>query len=255
MKKMLSILLLNGLFCLNVMAYNQVIEIHEPGTFSDEYSVFIDNGEIVEVKSTDLESIQRLKLAHGHSLNVELELLGTDSETRKTVKSVKLAGKQTPETAPPAPVSTNKEFYSRERRNSLIMQTIDPLGNYDLTVLPSYEAAQEVMDGFDGNTREKSQCYNRAHVWSYQAFVNQKVNLGKVWIFFSRKYIREYRYKWWFHIAPYTKIEGYETPYILDRGFTMVPYTLENWKNIYMKNKAECKVVNKYSDYTKATYE
>jgi hypothetical protein len=254
MKKLLSILLMNTLLCFNAIAYNQVIEIHEPGEFGENFTIFIDNGEIIEVDKNDKESIDRIKMAHNHSLNIELKLDRTNSD-RPVVKSVELVGKQTVEVENAPEVGTNKEFYSRSRRSGLEMQTIDPIGNYNLTTLPSYEAAQDVMDKFDGNTREKSQCYNRAHVWTYQTFINSKVNLGKVWIFFSRKYIREYKYKWWFHIAPFTKIEEYETPYILDRGFTMVPYTLENWKNIYIKNKAKCMVVNKYSEYKKYTNE
>lgn len=254
MKKLLSILLMNTILCFSALAFNQVIEIHGPGEFGDNFAIFIDNGEIIEVDLNDKISIDRIKMAHAHSLNIDLKL-DRNSGARPIVVSIELAGKQTSEVEVKEEVSTNKEFYSRERRKRLVMQTIDPIGNYDLTTLPSYEAAQDVMDKFDGNTREKSQCYNRAHVWTYQTFVNSKVNLGKVWIFFSRKYIREYKYKWWFHIAPFTKVDGYDTPYILDRGFTMVPYTLENWKNIYIKNKAKCMVVNKYSDYLKNTNE
>ena len=203
----------------------------------------MDDGEIVEIDKNDEELAKKALQSFEHSLEIRISKLNTIEDERSLIHGIEFSDN----------ASVEKEYYSRRRNRSVEIQSIDPLSNYNLTTLATYDDAQKIMDGFNGATRDESQCYNRAHVWTYQAFTNNQVNLGKVWIFFSKKYIKEYRYKWWFHIAPFTMVEGYEKPYILDRGFTMVPYTLENWKNIYIKNQAECKTVNRYSDYTKNT--
>jgi hypothetical protein len=234
-------------------AKNQIIEIQAPGELSEVYSVFIDNGEILEVNPKNEKTISDIKFALKKSLNVNIKRSTTKISSRDIIESIELLEVQTIDTRQGSNSNRIKEYYSRNRVQNISFETRNPLANYDLTQMDSYESAQDLMNTFKGNTKEKSQCYNRAHVWTYESFVNEQVNLGKVWIFFSKKYLKEYRYKWWFHIAPFTKIKGYDTPYILDRGFTMVPYTLENWKNIYMKNNAQCKVVTKYSDYLKNT--
>ena len=125
----------------------------------------------------------------------------------------------------------------------------NPLENARLTNLSSYESAQTVMDTFNGKTDDDSQCYNRATMWTYEANILQNVNLGKIWIFFTRKYIRDYDYKWWFHVSPYAKVNDSMEKYVLDRGFTMIPYNVENWKNMFIKSKANCPVITDYRQY------
>lgn len=125
----------------------------------------------------------------------------------------------------------------------------NPLSDTDLTLLETYQDAQGLMDKFNGQTRDESECYNRAHVWAYESIAKSNVNLGKIWIFFTSRYIREFRYKWWFHVAPFTEVGSDRYRYVLDRGFTMIPYNVENWKNIFMKNSANCVSTSSYTTY------
>lgn len=78
-----------------------------------------------------------------------------------------------------------------------------PSSNYTPTVLPSFEKAKEVFKTLNHRANEDSQCYNRAHVWSWEMYNNHLIRPMKIYIFFSRRYIRRYNFDWWFHVAPY----------------------------------------------------
>ena len=116
----------------------------------------------------------------------------------------------------------------------------------EVTRVDNYYSLQDIMDTMRRDTREESQCYNRAHMWTFMSHQRHSINLGKVWIFFTKEYIREYNYKWWFHIAPYGEVlDG--TIYVLDKGFTTVPFNLTNWKNIFVKSQENCIVAEQYT--------
>ena len=123
-----------------------------------------------------------------------------------------------------------------------------PLTDYKHTVLGSYQEAQKVFRSQENGTRRRSQCYNRAHVWTYE-MSKRKITAGKVWLFFTSRYIKEYKYKWWFHVAPYVKVEGEAEDTVMDRKFTKNPAPLTVWKDIFIYNRANCPTVEYYSDY------
>jgi hypothetical protein len=123
-----------------------------------------------------------------------------------------------------------------------------PLNNFSLTEIKDLENAKSLFDTMRTDTRRSSQCYNRAHVWSYN-LSKKGINLGKIWIFFNKRYIKKYRFKWWFHIAPYLEVKNQEELIVIDREFTKKPVGLTEWKNIFMKNNAPCPTVEYYSDY------
>lgn len=130
-------------------------------------------------------------------------------------------------------------------------RNFDPLEQANLTLFSTYQEAQEVMNSFNGKTADKSQCYNRSHMWTFEVFQSSDatLNLGKTWIFFTHKYIREFDYKWWFHTAPFAKVDDANGMYLLDRGFTRIPYNLKNWTDLFMKNNSQCREVVDYLKY------
>lgn len=233
---------------------HKIIKIHGPGEFGTNYSLFMNNGEIFEIDKEDKEIAIKATKAISAGVEVELELSIPAQADEMRTKVLSLETKEASVTKKKTDSSKfNKEYYNRQRVNQVRIRNRNPLSNYNLSTYTSYDIAQEVMDSFNGDTHKDSQCYARAHMWTYEAFMKYGDNLGKVWIFFANKYIREFDYKWWFHVAPFANIKDYTTPMILDRGFTKVPYQLENWKNIFMKNKANCRQIFSYSEYTKNT--
>jgi len=123
--------------------------------------------------------------------------------------------------------------------------------DFEPTVIGSTQAAREIFNNMKPIQNE-SQCYNRATVWSFEWFNQQNINSYKSWIFFTRKYIRQYQFKWWFHVAPSLDIqdEGAIKEKIMDKKYASAPLDPRSWTNIFMKNKAPCRKINNYFDYS-----
>lgn len=125
--------------------------------------------------------------------------------------------------------------------------------NFTPTVLKNYTVATNLLLTFNPNAIEGAQCYDRAHVWAYEASRKQKVELGKAWLFFADHYIKEYKFKWWFHVAPLATVmmKGEIAERIMDREFAKFPMQFKIWTDKFMENKKECKIIVRYSDYSR----
>ncbi len=117
--------------------------------------------------------------------------------------------------------------------------------SYTPTNLSSLTEATAIF----GNMRRSGsgQCYNRAHVWTYEEFNRSGLCSMKLFMFFTRSYIYQYRYKWWFHVTPMTYVNG--TAMTLDRAFFRGPATVKTWTDNFIYSKRNCPVINKYSSY------
>jgi hypothetical protein len=95
-----------------------------------------------------------------------------------------------------------------------------------------------------------SQCFNRAHVWTYEWRLKYHLFTSKAWLFFSRKYIRKFDFEWWFHVAPYFHVieAGRVVERIADVKYAKGPINFKAWTDIFVRNKADCPVVNTYSE-------
>lgn len=231
----------------------KVIKTHAPGEFGEHYSLFMNSGEIYDLKESNSEALKVIEESIKNNVSINLEIIKSNKKisTRALVVSASKIDNSTYRESNFS--SHRKEYYKPQRHRRLMITSNNPLSNYNLTTFRSYEIAQEVMNVFNGGTHDDSECYARAHMWTYEAFLKYGDNLGKVWIFFGDKYIREFKHKWWFHVAPYTRVQNYSMPLVLDRGFTKSPYQLENWKNIFIENKASCRTIYRYSEYTRNT--
>lgn len=104
--------------------------------------------------------------------------------------------------------------------------------------------------------KEKSECFNRAMVWSYEWWKRRNLKSYKQFIFFSRSYIRRYQFHWWFHVAPlvHVKINRKIQERVMDAKYTSGPTTVRAWTNIFMRNNASCKTISSYSEYADFPY-
>lgn len=98
-----------------------------------------------------------------------------------------------------------------------------------------------------------SQCYNRAHIWAYESKNKFNLDSMKVFMFYTRKYLREYNFPWWFHVAPFVYQEhgGNKSEVVFDPFFTKAPTEMKAWTELFMKNKVNCPVIHNYSEYEK----
>jgi hypothetical protein len=124
--------------------------------------------------------------------------------------------------------------------------------DYRPTVFASYADTQRQLDTFSRNYLPDSQCYDRSHVWVYSQNYYFGHKLMKAFLFFSDDYIRRYNHRWWFHTAPYAvlRMNNQLTERVLDAGFSRYPLQWKIWTDLFMKNKVNCKVISKYSEYS-----
>jgi hypothetical protein len=127
--------------------------------------------------------------------------------------------------------------------------------NYVPTTISSMKKAQAYHQEARYNPKE-SQCFNRAMVWSYEWWRKHSLKSNKIFIYFTRSYIRKYNFEWWFHIAPYVHVMENEkvVERVLDIKYTSGPRKFQDWANIFLKNDAPCSVITKYSDYADYPY-
>jgi Glutaminase len=123
---------------------------------------------------------------------------------------------------------------------------------YTPSVLDSYDRAHTIFKNLNSDYRNRSQCYNRAQIWSFESFKKYELKSMKVFLFFTRKYIRNYNYEWWFHVSPFTYVqeEGVAVEKVLDYEFLNHPINMKNWTDIFMRNDVVCPEIQKYSDYS-----
>lgn len=145
-------------------------------------------------------------------------------------------------------VLLNKKVATSSARTTGVNKDGD---RFQPTIFSSVAQAQSYFNTMDGQTKDDSQCYNRAHGWAYDLWTQYRINSLKIFIFFTRRYIREYNYQWWFHVSPMTLVgqSGRNAEYVMDRSFTQGPVDVRTWTNIFMKNDANCPHVRYYTDY------
>lgn len=126
----------------------------------------------------------------------------------------------------------------------------EPLASYDPSIV-TIAAASSAFKNMRRDYQNNSQCYNRAHIWTYEEFKRTSMRSGKLFLFFTSKYIRNYRYKWWFHVTPFAYVGGSSQSswLTMDRRYTAGLLSTKTWTDVFMHNNATCPVVYKYYDY------
>lgn len=102
----------------------------------------------------------------------------------------------------------------------------------------------------------ETQCYNRAHVWAFEMWKNHQVKSQKIFLFFSRKYIREHNFGWWFHVAPLLLVDGFwgDSEKVADPRYITAPRDIDWWTGKFISTNAKCPVITKYSEYADYPY-
>lgn len=123
---------------------------------------------------------------------------------------------------------------------------------YNPSILKSISDAKVFFQDARTNAKQESQCFNRAHIWTYEWRVKKDLYSSKTWIFFTRQFIRKHKFEWWFHVAPmvHVIIDEEVKERIMDIKYSNHPLKLKQWTNIFMRDNFDCPVIDKYSDYT-----
>jgi hypothetical protein len=124
---------------------------------------------------------------------------------------------------------------------------IQPEEEFEPTVIPDSEV-KVIFSRMNPHMRRKTECSDRAHVWTWDEFKRSNTKSQKVFLLLTDTYIKRTRFKWWFHVAPvYTTASGQKI--VMDFQFLDRPVTFTEWKNNLVFSKRECVTDFRFLDY------
>ena len=98
---------------------------------------------------------------------------------------------------------------------------------------------QNIWNRMNPYMKRKSECSDRAHVWTNDEFQKTGVKSQKAFLLLTDTYIRRTGFKWWFHVAPlYTTTSGKK--FVMDYQFLDHPVSYTEWKNLLVFSKRDC---------------
>lgn len=127
--------------------------------------------------------------------------------------------------------------------------TYNQLRQFAPTDLQTLERATDIFKNMlnDGDKR-RSECFKRAHMWTYDMWSKLGIYTEKIFIFYTKRYAILEDFEWWFHIAPMVTVAGEE--YVMDGTFMEKPITVKEWKDFFIKSdKITCPEITKYQDF------
>lgn len=205
----------------------QVKEINISEKVYEPTLVFLANGQVAKLDPDKQELLEQL-LAAQHDLNW-LKITLSD---KREIEQIKFLD-----------TSVNESV-------SKVPGFIKTVNDDEPTVLSSINLARTYFR-YARMKNKESQCFNRAHVWSYEWKTDKNINSAKMFIFFSVKYIREHDFHWWFHVAPYVHVViGTEIKErIMDKKYTAGPSTLREWIDTLIEDGTQCRTIKLFSEY------
>lgn len=120
---------------------------------------------------------------------------------------------------------------------------------YPPAIVKNTNEALKIHNKMRKDYTKNGECFNRAHIWAYEEHNRSKLNLMKIFMFFTTRYIRKYKYHWWFHVTPMVYVGNLNSPRTLDRRYTSGPRQTKTWSNTFIKSKRTCKIVKQFDDY------
>lgn len=142
--------------------------------------------------------------------------------------------------------------FNLDARNALksfsAIETEEPA--YTPSVISSAEA-NNLFNRMNKNYTRKSECSDRAHVWTYDEFQNNGLLGQKAFIFFTDAYIKRTRFKWWFHVAPMYDVQTGDgvQKMVFDYMYKSRPVPVAEWKGMMVHSGRECVMDFNFNDY------
>lgn len=203
-------------------------QIHDidMGSANEEPLIFLTTGQVVTLEKLDKSRLDSLKEGMKKKSWFKISL-----NQNKQITHIELI--EAPYSSSPL---LSKSLYGTQKFTPSILKDLDQ--------------ARSFFNEARSNARQVSECYNRAHVWTYEWRINHHLYSSKVWLFFTRRFIRKYKFDWWFHVAPmvHVIVNGEVKERILDIKYAKGPTRLKIWTDIFLRDRADCPVVKKYSD-------
>lgn len=209
---------------------SSVYDIDTPISNKDHYLVLLNNGQVLKIKKGRENLVSLIRKTKSNSSHYTFYF-----DDDRFIDKVFFDKDQT-------------DFFEDRPLSGLYTQ-------YVPTTVASVDVLKRYFKEATYNPKE-SQCFNRAMVWSYEWWKNHSLKSMKLFIFFTRSYIRRYNFEWWFHVAPYAHVmmDVKVVERVLDVKYSRGPLAFKVWSDLFMKNDASCMVITKYSDYADYPY-
>lgn len=215
-----------------------IYAIERPVGGDTDFSVMsTTDGRVYKVEASNAPALSILSLAKSTSRSVELNLNPSN---------------------PDFIVSASLLDASREDAFTLLNSETkeNKLGpkDYSATVLDSKHEASQLFDsvysyatGYDVDDH----CYDRAHYWGRMFYADKKVNSMKVFLFFTPKYQRDHKFKWWFHVAPFVYVGDTNNEIVIDPTFETEVMTMHAWSLDFAEKAKKCEDGDSMRDYNR----
>jgi hypothetical protein len=118
---------------------------------------------------------------------------------------------------------------------------------YQYSLLDSVQTVDRVFNNLRDDDRRRTQCFDRAHNWSYDLDQQFHIKNFKVFIFYTKLFREKVDSKWDFHVAPMVASKDSKNPIVLDKTFMEKATPLPEWVNYFSKGKS-CLYVNTYPE-------
>lgn len=212
-------LLINLAFAKNTIT-SSIVDIETSSNSPNVFHLYLDSGEILH--SNDLLQSRKILFKENQLFTFEF-----DSDHKLLSAS---------------PIVKEEEIATRELKIN------------DEEYIPSRLTEDQLKENFKffrKGARSFSQCFNRAHVWAYESMKTLNIHSMKVFLFFTKKFIRENNFKWWFHVAPanYLQSSSQNELFVLDPYFTSKPLPLHEWSKLFVSKNIHCLEARVFSDY------
>jgi hypothetical protein len=123
------------------------------------------------------------------------------------------------------------------------------LRSFAPTDLQTYENAVKVFNNMlnDGD-KNRSQCFKRAHMWSFDMWSKSNIYSEKIFMFYTKRYQILEDFNWWFHVAPMVTAGGVE--YVMDGTFMKKPTPVKEWYSWFLHtDKITCPEITTYQEF------
>ena len=139
----------------SVINETKIHEIIYPDKIESYYLILTKDGNVYELDKSDNHLFKLVYDALSSNLDIKIEIsdfyINDLTQTREKILDINLFSYD---------LETNQVFIN----NSIPT----PIDNYKVSNVPSISNAESLFQTQNSNTRWRSQCYNRAHVWAYE---------------------------------------------------------------------------------------
>ncbi|MGE3610142.1 MAG: protein-glutamine glutaminase family protein [Bacteriovoracaceae bacterium] len=148
-------------------------------------------------------------------------------------------------------IKDNIEIKSDRNGRPISFKSLNQNEEFEPTIIQGSSEAQRIFERLNSKYQRDSQCFNRAHVWAFEEFKKNGIKSTKTFVFFTASYLRDYRFSWWFHVAPTIHVNenGNIIERVLDQRFSFGPLTIKEWTDLFVYTGRPCPLITKFSEY------